>query len=201
MLTSIREWLTAHPEIYRRVRRLRMRVYCFRRRLPFVHPDAYIAGGVTLCRDLVMAEFSFVNEDCYIGPGVSIGRYSMLAPRVAIVGFDHHFKEVGIPVIFSGRPEIPSTQIGCDVWIGFGAVIMAGCTIGDGVIIAAGAVVTHDVPAFEIHGGVPARKISDRFSSDSLKLEHLETISKGLVPVQFAGPPDILKRKPIGPEK
>lgn len=54
--------------------------------------------------------------------------------------------------------------IGNDVWIGYEAVILSGVTIGDGAIIAARAVVTSDVPAYTIVGGVPAKPIKKRFS-------------------------------------
>jgi len=48
---------------------------------------------------------------------------------------------------------------GNNVWIGANTVILRGVSIGDGAVIAAGAVVNHDVPSYEIWGGVPARKI------------------------------------------
>lgn len=110
-----------------------------------------------------MEEHSFVNKQCYITTGVSIGRYSMLAPRVAIAGNDHVFDQPGNPIVFSGRPEFVRTRIGRDVWIGYGAIIIAGVSIGDSALVAAGAVVTKDVPANVIVGGVPARTIRRRF--------------------------------------
>ena len=60
-------------------------------------------------------------------------------------------------------------MIGNDVWIGRNAIILPGNTIGDGAIIAAGAVVTHDVPPYTIVGGVPARPIRKRFSDDIIE--------------------------------
>lgn len=60
-------------------------------------------------------------------------------------------------------------EIGNDVWIGWNAVIMPGVTIGDGAIVAAGAVVTHDVPCYAIVGGVPAKVIKKRFSDEIIK--------------------------------
>ncbi len=54
-------------------------------------------------------------------------------------------------------------QFGHDVWVGHGAVILPGVSIGTGAIVAAGAVVTKDVGAYEIVGGVPAKVIRRRF--------------------------------------
>ena len=56
--------------------------------------------------------------------------------------------------------------IGSDVWIGNGAVILDGVKVGNGAIIASRAVVTKDVPAYAIVGGVPAKILKYRFSSD-----------------------------------
>ena len=53
-------------------------------------------------------------------------------------------------------------MIGNDVWIGYGAQIMSGVRIGDGAVIAAGAVVTKDVASYSVVGGIPARKIKER---------------------------------------
>lgn len=64
--------------------------------------------------------------------------------------------------------------IGNDVWIGYEAVIMSGVKIGDGAIIGTRAVVTKDVPAYTIVGGVPAKPIRRRFDDETIeKLEKL----------------------------
>ena len=96
----------------------------------------------------------------------------MLGPRVSVVGGDHVFDQPGTPIIFSGRPVLKQTTIEADAWIGCGAILMAGVRIGRGAIVAAGAVVTKDVPPYEIHGGVPARKISERFPEPADRLAH-----------------------------
>lgn len=59
--------------------------------------------------------------------------------------------------------------VGSDVWIGYEAVILSGVTIGDGAIIGARAVVTHDVEPYTIVGGVPARPIRRRFDDDTVE--------------------------------
>ena len=58
--------------------------------------------------------------------------------------------------------------IGNDVWIGYGAVLMAGVTIGDGAVIGARAVVTKDIPPYTIAGGVPARPIKRRYTEETI---------------------------------
>ncbi|WP_295939939.1 CatB-related O-acetyltransferase [uncultured Alistipes sp.] len=65
--------------------------------------------------------------------------------------------------------------IGNDVWIGYEAVVMAGVRIGDGAVIAARAVVTHDVPAYTVVGGVPAKTIRPRFDEKTVaRLQKLQ---------------------------
>lgn len=65
--------------------------------------------------------------------------------------------------------------IGNDVWIGYEATILSGVTIGDGAIIGAKAVVTKDVPAYSVVGGVPAKEIKRRFDADSIqKLQQIK---------------------------
>jgi phosphonate metabolism protein (transferase hexapeptide repeat family) len=54
-------------------------------------------------------------------------------------------------------------RIGHDTWLGHGAIVMPGVSVGDGAVIGSGAVVTHDVPAFAVAVGVPARVIRMRF--------------------------------------
>ena len=60
-------------------------------------------------------------------------------------------------------------HIGHDVWIGYGAIIMDGVTIGTGAVVAAAAVVTKDVPPYAIVAGVPARIIRYRFDDDTIR--------------------------------
>ena len=138
-----------------------------RRRLGLrgVDKTFYCAGDVRIAPGFCAGEYSFVSRGAIFGPRVTLGRYVMFGPRVMIVGDDHVFDRPGVPTIFAGRPELRTTAIEDDAWVGAGCIIMAGVTIGRGSIVAAGAVVTRDIPPFEIHGGVPAKKIRDRFAS------------------------------------
>ena len=162
---SLLKRLRQNKKIYRGYRMVLMlwkrNIYGFRQ----VHPTFFMAGHSKISRDLVAAEEVFINEGCSICPRVKLGRYVLFGPNVTITGSDHCFDLPGIPMIFSGRPPLPETIIEADVWVGSGVLIMSGVTIGRGAIIAAHSVVTKDVPPYEIHGGVTAKKIRDRFLS------------------------------------
>lgn len=151
------------------VRRLRYRVWS-------VHPTAYLGPRCYLARDVVVGPHAYIGIESIINPGVRIGAYTMLGPRVCIIGNDHTIDQLGIPIIFSGRPEFRQTFIGRDVWIGAGALILAGVTIGDGSVVGAGSVVTKSIGECEIVGGVPARLIRHRFSGEEKRC-HLEAIN------------------------
>jgi acetyltransferase-like isoleucine patch superfamily enzyme len=112
--------------------------------------------------------------------GVRIGSYCSIAEDVQfLVGGNHHPEWVstfpfratfGLPGEFEdGQPASRGpVTIGNDVWIGLGALILSGVTVGDGAVIAAGAVVTKDVRPYAIAGGNPAREIRRRFSDEQV---------------------------------
>jgi acetyltransferase-like isoleucine patch superfamily enzyme len=137
-----------------------------------------MGGTSSVSRDLYAEEYSYVGNNCIIYPKVKIGAYTMLANNVSVIGGDHQYRQTGIPIIFSGRAEIKETIIGKDVWIGAHSVIMAGITIGDGTIVAAGSVVTKNLDDYSIYGGNPARKIKDRFEAEIEKNIHIEMLKK-----------------------
>jgi acetyltransferase-like isoleucine patch superfamily enzyme len=168
----IKAALRRNDRLYFQLRALLMRWRRWRHGLRHAHPTFYMAASARISADLIAHEYSFVNIDCIVGPRVTLGRYVMLAPEVVIIGGDHRVDVPGTPILFSGRPELQRTVIGADAWIGFRAIVMAGVTVGRGAIIAAGAVVTKDVPPYEIHAGVPAKKIGERFASAADRLHH-----------------------------
>ncbi len=148
-------------------RSLKMLVYRNYFGLKFVSKTFYMAGVSNISKDFKAGDYSFLAEGCKIGPKVSIGNYTMLGPKVAILVGDHKFDVPGVPIYFSGRPPSNETIIGSDVWIGYGVTIIGGVKIGNGSIIAAGSVVTKNIPQYEIHAGIPAKKVKNRFNHEN----------------------------------
>jgi acetyltransferase-like isoleucine patch superfamily enzyme len=169
--------------LYRRVRGARAAVTRARYRVRQVHPTAFLAPGSWVANDLQAAEHVFVGPGCSIESGVSIGRWTMLAAEVAIVGADHRIDQIGTPMQFAGREPLPPTLIGDDCWLGHGVKVMVGVTVGDFAIVAAGSVVTRDVPEGAIVAGVPAKFVRNRFVNSA----ELEQHRKGLERWQFDG--------------
>jgi acetyltransferase-like isoleucine patch superfamily enzyme len=129
--------------------------------------------GSNLAKDLKIDAYAYIGPRCKVAKGVCIGKYTMLANDVMIIGGDHNFRNPEFPIIFAGREERKKTTIGIDCWIGAGSIIMAGVTIGDGAIVAAGSVVTKDVEPYCIYGGCPAKLIRRRFTEEKEK-EYVE---------------------------
>ncbi|WP_447772828.1 acyltransferase [Variovorax boronicumulans] len=163
-LYGIRIFIRRHIP-YEMYRNMVCRLKIWRYGLEKVHKTFLVTGSSVISRDFVAGSNGFMASGCRICPGVRVGRFVMFGPDVAICGGDHVYDKPGVPMIYAGRPEPRLTNIGSDVWIGQGALIMAGLTIGDGAIIAAGSVVTRDVPAYEVFAGVPAKKIKNRFKN------------------------------------
>ena len=120
-----------------------------------------------------------VGDDVYVGKGCTIecdgtiGDNVLIANRVGIVGRDDHdMHAVGVPIRRApwggdaNGPRNEPVEIGDDVWIGYGAIVLSGVTIGRGAVVAAGAVVTRDVEPYAIVAGNPARAVSSRFDLD-----------------------------------
>ena len=111
---------------------------------------------------------------CNVASPVVFGNQILMAGRVCFVGKNDHDFSIPGQYIWDGKRGKDGTCIvEDDVWIGHGATIVGGIQIGKGSIIAAGSVVTKDVPPCEIWAGVPAKKIRDRFRSEKDKEQHL----------------------------
>jgi len=135
--------------------------------------DVFPFNRFILGRNSIIEDFATVNNgvgdvsigantlvgigNVIIGP-VYIGDNVIIAQNVVISGQDHQYKNINIPIVQQGTTTA-MIYIEDDCWIGANAVITSGCRIGKHSIIAAGAVVTKDVPPFCIAAGNPAKRI------------------------------------------
>jgi chloramphenicol O-acetyltransferase type B len=122
-------------------------------------------------KSVEVGDYVFIGAKAHLYANVKIGNFVMIASNVAIVGGDHLFDIVGVPIRFSGRAGLDElvTIIEDDVWIGHGCIILAGVKIGHGAIVAAGSVVTKNVPAYAIVAGAPSKLIKYRFTTEQQK--------------------------------
>ena len=154
--------------------------------------------------------FSYINAGGYLRHRVFVGRFSSIGRRVSIGAGNHFATGLSTSPILSGGHALdrysadertrlglgdpprknPVTRIGCDVWIGDGAIVMPDVTVGHGAVIGANAVVTRDVPPYAIVGGVPARVLKSRFPAP--QVEAL------LATRWWDHPRDVLKTLPLG---
>ncbi len=120
-------------------------------------------GGTTfwLGSNISIGDYSQINPGAFVSGHVTIGKNALIGPGVKIIGGTHNFSRLDVPMRFQGSVILPIV-IEDDVWIGANAVILGGCTLGRGSIIAAGAVVSKDVGEFSIVGGVPAKVLRNR---------------------------------------
>lgn len=93
--------------------------------------------------------------------GLTIGANTLIAGGVKICGVNHGFSSLDHPIRDQPTRELP-IEIGNDVWIGMGAIILPGVTIGDGCVIGANSVVNKDVPPMSIGVGSPFRVTGHR---------------------------------------
>lgn len=159
-------------------RKVKAWYYRHKYHLKYVDKTVYFGGDSRVCRDLIAGRFTYIGPGCSIHPNVKIGEFTMLANNVSIIGGDHRYDVIGKPVILSGRDIIKETIIGSDCWLGAHSIIMSGVSIADGCIIAAGSVVTKDTEPYCIYGGVPAKKIKDRFESKRDLQRHIDLKAK-----------------------
>lgn len=133
-------------------------------------------------QDLVsVGNFSYgVLEVCHFGNEnkLRIGSFCSIAPNVVFLLKDEHpldristfpFIVKALDIDTYEATSKGDIVVSDDVWIGYGATIMSGVHIGQGAVVAAGAVVTKDVPPYAIVGGVPAKVIKYRFEPDVIE--------------------------------
>ncbi|GAB76702.1 maltose O-acetyltransferase [Austwickia chelonae] len=131
-----------------------------------VEHGAHFGSG----RGIRIGHRSGIGIDAEILGPVTIGDDVMMGPRCVIISTDHRFDDVAVPMNRQGwTPSSGPVVIEDDVWIGANVTITAGVTVGRGSVLAAGAVVTKDVPPFSIMGGVPARRLKSRLPDENTR--------------------------------
>lgn len=147
-----------------------------------IGPNSYIKGKI--------GSYTYIAENCRLN--AEIGSFCSISPRVKIVNATHPTNMISTsPVFYSTKKQCGVTftkedkfkellysdedsevacRIGNDVWIGEDVLIRGGITIGDGSIIAMGAVVVSNVEPYSIYGGVPAKIIGRRFDEEEKSL-------------------------------
>lgn len=108
--------------------------------------------------DVVIGDATRIGIHCTVIGPVTIGSHVNLAQGITVTALNHNFNDPSLRIDEQGV-STKAVVIGDDVWIGANAVILPGVTIGSHVVVAAGAVVTKDVPANTLVGGVPAKII------------------------------------------
>jgi acetyltransferase-like isoleucine patch superfamily enzyme len=113
-----------------------------------------------------------LGQECTISAyqHVSIGRECVIADRVMLIDFDHGVVEVDRPIRLQGIYK-RDVRVGNNVWIGYGACILRGVTIGDNAIVGTNAVVTRDVPENAVVAGVPAKVVRMRETPREMRWE------------------------------
>jgi acetyltransferase-like isoleucine patch superfamily enzyme len=113
-----------------------------------------------------------MGQECTISAyqHVRIGEECVIADRAMFIDFDHGVVEVERPIRLQGIYK-RDVEVGNNVWIGYGACILRGVSVGDNSVIGTNAVVTKDVPANAVIAGIPARIVRMREAPQELRWE------------------------------
>ncbi len=154
-----------------------------------IHPTANIRDSrAGMCCEILedtslhtveLGDFSYLGPRCIVGDS-TIGKFCAIAAEVRIGAPNHPMDRPSMhrftycPEYYSAdavrdhaffdRRKQDRAVIGNDVWIGHGVIVLPGVKVGDGAVLAAGAVVTKDVEPYTIVGGIPAKFIRERFT-------------------------------------
>lgn len=136
-----------------------------RGRFKFTH-----GRGINLAKrvDIRAPHFVELGDHVFFGKNFTcetdlrVGSEVMISSNVSMVGNDHPHDHPSLSVYFAPRRDTSVVEVGSDVLIGFGAVIIGSVKIGDGCIVGAGSVVTRNLPPHTICAGAPARPIRPR---------------------------------------
>jgi acetyltransferase-like isoleucine patch superfamily enzyme len=111
-----------------------------------------------------------LGQECTISAyrHIRVGEQCVIADRAMFIDFDHGMIEVERPIRVQGI-YMRDVEVGSNVWIGYGACILRGVRVGDNSVVGTNSVVTRDVPANAVVGGIPARVIRMREAPAALR--------------------------------
>ncbi len=157
-------------------------VLLFRVRYPWVvcghsvHCQWSVVIGPRRRLDVTIGSFVGLGNNCLIACDTEIHNKVLIGSNVAFIGRrDHRFDIPGKAIWDSGRGAREKIIVEDDVWIGHGATVLSAVRLGRGAVVAAGSVVTKDVPRYTVVGGNPARALRMRFTEDQIR-EHEQTL-------------------------
>lgn len=131
-------------------------------------------------RDIVLGDNVGIGCRCIFLSDMQTGNKVLIGTHVAFVNkYDHRYDVVGRTIWDSGRGARSKIIIEDDVWIGHGATFLSPLRIGRGAVIAAGSVVTSDVPRYAIVAGVPAKTVRMRFTPEQIVAHERMLVERG----------------------
>lgn len=131
-------------------------------------------------RHVILGDHVGIGHHCIFAAATEVGNKALIGSFCAFLNSDdHRYDIVGKAMVDSGRGDQYEIIVEDDVWIGHGAILLSPLRIGRGSIVAAGSVVTKDVPRYSIVGGVPAKVLRMRFTPEQIAEHERILIEKG----------------------
>ena len=120
--------------------------------------------------EVIVGQKSVLGQECTISAyrHVRIGEQCVIADRAMFIDFDHGVVEVERPIRLQGIYK-RDVDVGSNVWVGYGACVLRGVRVGDNAVIGTNSVLTKDIPANAVVGGVPARLLRMRDAPSGLR--------------------------------
>ncbi len=145
----------------------KLRALCGKLMLDHCGKNVNIEKNALFSRKVKLGNYSGIGVNAKIYGTCIIGDYVMMGENCTIITRNHKHDRLDTPMMYQGFEEERPVIIDDDVWIGDNVTILPGVHVGKGSIIAAAAVVTHDIPEYSIVAGVPAKIIKSRLTNDT----------------------------------
>jgi acetyltransferase-like isoleucine patch superfamily enzyme len=133
-----------------------------------IYPGSVFADA----KDITLGHHVFVNSGAHFytsGSTIEIGNYVLIGPNCSLIAANRDYSDWSRPMYFGSEYIKKPIKIEDDVWLGERVIVTGGVTISRGAVVAAGSVVTKDVPPYAIVGGVPAKVLKFRFDDKTIK--------------------------------